>query len=785
MEGIKLNNRENLVTAYGIKPELFYNIEGRLVEKDGKNIRVEKSIDNKSVIYSLRLKKEIIEKVGSKVLIDKDNILSVKVEEKDKKKKDLGIEEREVIKRLALEDNEESKKAIKHLIENNISLTKENIDSFFLSKTYLEDIIEELDWETLIKLLEKGIDIGEDSLQKIKEAIEEIKKEKSQTSFFQLLGLDRELSYKEAEIIAKEIYGQTMGKDVYDSIIALHKRDMDINQENIEKLMEIMDKTYDLKNYEEENLIRALKEEVPINIENLYKLKHSYRTGNLEQNIATPFYEEVIGGNINVDYILKQLNLEGSLENINLIRGLIHYGIDVNLENYEKIIDLKGNLEEVIGLLDEDTIVHLLERDINILDTEIDQLINIIKNLEEDTITSTSKDLSSILRDIEDLKSITDRELIQLIKLGGDFKISDLKEIKKTDLNINLRDNLNAQVAEKTIKIHNIFKKLGELDRRTVSLSLGKYQTISLNNLYEAKVGLKEIGEVPGVQVSPGQVSKIQEEYLNIRAYTSLNLIKASIKEGLVLEHMPLEEVNKYIDKKINRYREIDKLAREVKYLKGREEYLIPKIMKNGLNMTLGDLRDFDSLFYKGRGLGDEINTILKKKDEVNKKPLQEGLENLEGKIKELTKSLKEGREDTREKYMEVTNTLKDLNNSFDLNDEFHGSMSRAQKYLDLQNKLKKDIVMQIPMEVEGEYKNINLIIPNGKEGINRDNILFYFNLNTSHLGNIRVNLKVAKGEISMDFFTEKGEVILENRDLLEENLKKINYSLKDIKIFR
>lgn len=38
-----------------------------------------------------------------------------------------------------------------------------------------------------------------------------------------------------------------MGKDVYDSIIALHNEGVDINKENIEEIMEIMDKAYDLK----------------------------------------------------------------------------------------------------------------------------------------------------------------------------------------------------------------------------------------------------------------------------------------------------------------------------------------------------------------------------------------------------------------------------------------------------------------------------------------------------------------------------------------------------------
>ena len=131
MEAIKLNNKENIIEAYGIKPQLFYHIEGNLIENNGKDIKIEKTVDNKNIIYSLRVKEEIVGELGNKVLINKENILSVKVEEKEENKTALSLNKEEIIKKLGLENNEKTKEAIKYLIDNEIPIKRENLESFF------------------------------------------------------------------------------------------------------------------------------------------------------------------------------------------------------------------------------------------------------------------------------------------------------------------------------------------------------------------------------------------------------------------------------------------------------------------------------------------------------------------------------------------------------------------------------------------------------------------------------------------------------------------------------
>ena len=59
VEAVNLNRKENIIEAYGIRPTLPYDIEGVLVEAKGKDIKVEKTIEDRKVSYSIRLKEEV------------------------------------------------------------------------------------------------------------------------------------------------------------------------------------------------------------------------------------------------------------------------------------------------------------------------------------------------------------------------------------------------------------------------------------------------------------------------------------------------------------------------------------------------------------------------------------------------------------------------------------------------------------------------------------------------------------------------------------------------------
>ena len=787
VEAVNLNRKENIIEAYGIRPTLPYDIEGVLVEAKGKDIKVEKTIEDRKVSYSIRLKEEVDAKVGKNIKVDRENILSIKIEEKTEtiEEVSLSYSSEEVIKRLGLEYTEETKKAVEYLVDNQIPITKEDIESFLISKKYLKEIVENIDFDSCIKLLDRDIDFKKDSLQKVAKALQEINEQTQKLSFKELLNLNRKLSYKEAETIGKQIYGRKMGKDIYDSIIALHKEKIPINKQNIERVVEVIHKLHALKDYKDENFVKVLKDDLPLNIETLYKLKHSYNNKKLNKNITSSLYEQfTIEREISLEDILillKELDIEENEENIKLLREFFINEVEITKENYEKVIYMKANLKELINILDEENVAKLIETGKDPLKEEIPSLIEKIKT-EPDTKKNVNLDETlDILKEMEGLKTITDKELLQLIKNGKDFKIENLKNI--VDTNTTLSERIEGKTVEKAITISNIFNTLGDLNSETISLAVKKYNTITLNNLYDSHIELTKVKEMIVEPINKTEESFIREEYLNARDNTTLNLIKMSIKDGIELEHVALDELNQYIDKRVNKYRETQRLVNEIKHIKGKEETLIPMVMKNGLNMSVDQINNINSILNNGKGIGNIFNSFLKGQDYTQDKEIIEGIGILEKRIKEFSSSLKEGKSKVKEDYKDILDSFKELNNSFNSNGRNKdGNLQQMEEYLNLQNKLSKDdLILQLPIKAEEGYNNVNLIIPNIKKGIDKNSMVFYLNMDTENLGQVIFNLEVKGNEVSIDFQTEKEERILKNDHILKDGLSKIGYLLEKI----
>jgi hypothetical protein len=321
------------------------------------------------------------------------------------------------------------------------------------------------------------------------------------------------------------------------------------------------------------------------------------------------------------------------------------------------------------------------------------------------------------------------------------------------------------------------------LDVNTIAFAVKKYNAISLNNLYDSHKTVNTVEDVVIEPISKAEESLIRQEYLNAKNNTTLNLIRTSIKEGIELEHMAIEELNEYIDKKVNKNKETEKLIKEIKYLKGKEETLIPMVMKNGLNMSISQINNINSLLNKSTGIGNVFNSFLQEKSRYHNENIKEGIEILENKIKKFTTNLKEGKDQAKDDYKDILEGFNNLNNSFNAKHEGKDeSRKKFKDYLELQNKLSKDdLVLQLPISAKDGYKNINLIIPNAKRGIDKSNMVFYLNMDMENLGEIIFNLKVIDNEIYIDFKAEKEEKILGNKHILEEGLSKIGYNLEEI----
>ena len=775
MEILKIGSKENIMNSYNT-PTLPYDIEGVLVEQNGKDIKVQKTIDNKTIEYSLRLKEEMVKDLGEEIVVEKENIVSSKVEEK----KEVVKEEQEtrraadILSELGLEYTEENIRMIEFLLSSGIAITKGNVDSYIKSKEYLNKIIEDIDTDSIVKLIDRGIDLENVNLQKINEVLEEIKNEKPEFSLKRFLKLERDLTYKEAEEICKEIYGQKMGKDVYDTIMILHKEKLPITKENIDKTMEVMKKLYNLKSLKEEAYVKIIGEDKEFNIENLYKINNSYITDEISSNSEAKNFEGftiVQETSINsLREILKNLDIDENVENINILREFIINNMTMDKEKYNEVKNMKEAVKELVSILDQSQIINLNEKGINILEENIHELIKELKSEDssKEIYEPIAKDfIDKIKEELEVLGKITDKNLLQLLKSGEDFNIKTIKEVIDTNMQKHL--NIEERTVDKTIHISNIFNNLGEkLNPTTVSLTEKKFNAITLDNLYmvhkEINTSIETINPVD--KISKGLIF---EEYIRAKNSLTTNIIRESIKEGKSLEHMEINELNNYIEKKINRYKENHRMTKEIKDIKGNEERILPIIMKNQIPMTLKEIKDVNLFFNGNKGIANILKDI---QDPHNSKYNEEFKENIKILQEKISESIKNGDDSFKENYKDLVGLLNSGERSFDSNDK----REPKDEYLSIQKKItKKDTILQLPLEIGDEYKSLNIIVSHGEKAIDKNNMNFYISLETENLGLINMDFNVRGKEVYVNL---EEDSLLQKINILEKSLEDLGYKL-------
>lgn len=778
METLALNNRDNIINSYGTTPTLPFDVEGILVGKDGKNIKIESNVNSKVVEYSLRLKEEVEESLGENIKIEKEDIVSYKVEEKKEIVKDTEEARKveDILGELGLEYTEDNIRMIEHLLSNGIQVTKTNIKSYIKSREYLNKIIDKLDTNSSIKLMSKGINLEEESLQKIAEALEDIGNERPSKSLKEFLGLNRRLTYKEAEEISKEIYGQKMGKDVYDTIIELHKEKLPISKESIDKTVELLSKLKNLKTVKDDTYVKILSEERQFNIENLYKENNSYtKTGINTNHEAKDFESFTILEETSIDslkLVLSDLDIEESRESLNILREFIVNNMEIDRDKYEEIISMKAAVKDLIELLDIKNISILNRENVNILEEDIFKLVDELKSGEISNKIGaefTEENMEEIKEQLQVLGSIKDKDLLKLMREGEDFSLRAIKEIIETE---DLRHfTLEGKTVEKTIHISKIFTTLGEgLNQNIISFTMRNQETVSLENLYinENIASTNEINN----EVSKQELNFMQEEYLKLKNSLTTNIIKESIKSGKVIEQMPINELNKFIEKKINKYKLMDRITKDVINIKGNQEKIIPLIMKNNLEMTLKEIKDINSFLNGEKGLSNILKATADPQNSNYREEYKEAIKLLGEKV---SNSIKNGDKEFKEDYKKLINTLENPSNS----GHNKGGNPKKDEYIRIQEKIsKKDMVLQIPIKIDNEYKNLNLIVADVNKAIDKNNMRFFISLDTGNLGLVDMDIQVKGRQIEINMLDENP--LIKNRMFdLKSSLEKTGYTLK------
>ena len=790
MEPIQIEDKK-IIDAYNIKPTLPFDVDGILIEKKGKDIKVKNTINNKTVIYSMRLKEEIDGKVGETVHIEKENITSSSIRVEDELKvrvedEDYKFRLENMLFKLGIGVNKETLEIAELLSQNNIPINKKNVYSYLLSKKYLKGIMKNINYDSLTKLMDRGISIEAESLDKLWQAFNEIGDEENNSSSF---------TYDDAEKASNKIFKSRMGKDVYDAIIALHERGMDITKENIEKITSVINKVNELKYLEYEDFVELESLGIKANIDNLYKIKNSIDISGIGENDFSKAYELFMAeGSLDkfdlqlfereIANILLDIGIEPNDENLSIGKEFVKHDVKIDEDNWEELHRMKKDLENVREKIDERKVANLLKKGINPLKEDISKLSKILEEDDEyEALPSLDrKEVLNILDEIKSVGEIDDEALVLLLKSGKDFKISDIKNINyilslETKQYISSAEPKLWNTLDKATTISHMFATIGNLDSNTIAFAAKRSLSVSLNSLYESEAYLQQ-NPVKVNAIDAEEESFIKDGYLRFRENLSSRILRESIEEKLNIENIPLSEGNKYIDKKVDKYRKQRELVSSIKKLN--PDDVIPIIIKDDLNMSLGEIERVSKFLDNESGLWNSFQKVMNNLNGIENPQVKEEMIKVEKKSKRLSESLKND-EDAKEMYKDILMDFSDLEDHMD--DDQNMKDMKDSLYLE-KAMSKKDIVIQLPILKENGYENLQLFIKDGMEKpLDKKNMTFYLNLNTENLGNLKFDIGIYKNDIYVKINSQSEcsiETLEKWEDILDGRFKSIGYELKD-----
>ncbi|AOY75703.1 DUF6240 domain-containing protein [Clostridium formicaceticum] len=497
---------------YGKSAESF-KIKGTLVHKEANHITLHLG-DNK--MLEVQLKGDIEGEIGETVVVDKKDFVKSKLyDESDTKVLDEISEEEseaELLRKLDIPVNETTKNALTVLEKHGMKISKENIQAFVSAKEHLEQVVEGLDYDTAIKLLKKNVDISEEALQKLAVGIQEVKGEKEGFSLRKLFMRKKELSTEDAEKISMRLYGSKMGKDIIDTMKALHKAEMDITKKNIHRIHDVIRKVDDLQDIKEETIIDAVKNKIDATVDYLYKLKNAVVKGKIQpqkhigQAVAN-LYEttsyrapQVTEKDLrtmeeDIRELLAREEVKATEEAVRLSKDFVKAGLDLTKANIEKVQEIKEAIKELKDHLNYEKTAELLGNGIEVEKEEITELVKQIKESEDEKIKRS-----------EGTEKVTEEASV---KETSREMIEEIKELMKS-----IENKIPQTTDEKAL--HELKKKVAELKDKIVEVEKLKIPEVAEKEKNEMLQQLKNIMiEVENIR-NQEDMKKIQAEKISV-----------------------------------------------------------------------------------------------------------------------------------------------------------------------------------------------------------------------------------------------------------------------------
>ncbi len=775
------NPYKNIINSYMRTPSSS-KIKGTLLSINKNKDKLRIGISNDKAL-DLILKNPIKGEVGNKLVIEKQNIKKseivnlnfneVEFVENHKNKYDYILESLEISK------NEDSVQAVKTLDNHGVDINKENVISFMSAKKQLGNISEQLDYDTIVKLKNKDIDFENESLQKVLKEMKGVQGEKRPFSLLRFLGLKKDMSTEDAEKIAKEIYGNKMGKDITDIIKALDKAGIKPTKEKIEEINNILSKLKNIENIEDKTLIDTVKNKMEATIDNLYKLKNAVvksaikgeeSLGKISSKVYSAYSAASSAAETDLGAIeediktrLNDLGIKATEDIVKLSKEVISKGLDLTKENIERIMSIKNAIGKLSSNLNYEKTAALMASGMQVDKTEVVDIANmlLVTELSVEENINIGLDRLEVLELIEslDLKTIslhmklnlpiTLESLSNTQKLiDGDmnaeswlnnlenidgfeeilskFTESELKSILE---NIVKNENKELELAAKTY-LRASEDKLGSNINQTDKVELAKallQNEISLNNknmnqIYMLKRSLDRISD----NLTPESFKMAIEDGNSIEKLDLNKLadLTSSLKSDGSSGKVGSEEILKSPEVATEA---LDKMKNMVDALKQinpqRRDSIISLLMKNAMPLTLKEIQNLSFFLSNEKQIGQQMSEILNTMNENSNEEINKLVEDLKNSLMKINDHVKQGKEVGKKPYEEFSRILKEIEDKSTLlsQSERLSLQKSGEKLLDsleLQLHLnREDTLLQLPVMMGEQFNNLQMYVMRDKKG--------------------------------------------------------------------
>lgn len=670
-------------------PKNNLKIEGTVLEKKDKNIVIQTNRDK----LKITLKEDIPMDVGDKVVLSKNKIDKMEIV----KKQDLTTDKYDtILKSMGLETNEDNIQAIKEMEESGVKLSRENIGAMVTSKECLQTIKDNLDYNMVIKLEEKGIDIQKESLYKIAKEIKEIQEKNNKES--------KEIIYNDAQKIAKKIYGKEVGKDLLDIIKSLKTDNLEITKDTIENTYKILNKLDSIKDIEDKFILQLYNDKETISISALYNLKNNVTNNSIELNDLSATMSNIYEQSTIVS------NVKDKVKNVRVAISNIKDNIT------PKIVEKLGD-----------------------------------SYVEKEEVEKLSKEI------------ISKEEPAPI-----DYHVDNSK-----DNNLVLVKGL-----KRGIDVNRILDKVQNITPEQINYQINKNMSFTLNNIEKAydELNLMKLDYDKSVEISHTKINEIQTEYEETKNTLTIDKIIEMTKNSLNVLNMNISEINKY---KINKT--YDNKNNIIKNISKYDNKTLPIILKNSINLTLDEINKVQGII---KGETTFMETIEKALTSMETSPIiEEQIKEVKKMYKHISDKIKNG-ENIKDDYENLINTIESMNNS-DLSQENSNTKEEFNENIKLYKKLNnKDTFIDLPIEINGNMKNMQIYIKNKEISSKEINMLLH--INTNNLGKLQmdVSLKGNKVHINIDSKEDLNQAsFYEFESFLIESIKSVGYELKNLTI--